>query len=90
MPDSEVNARRIKCADVSYRKGLIEVLPSVHPSCINLEIWNIAHDSEWVDDGDNTIGEASIVANTEVEMNVQQALRLVRLLEHAIARAQQS
>ena len=32
---------RIKCDNVEYRKGFIEITAGIHAGCINLETWGI-------------------------------------------------
>lgn len=72
---------KIYCNSASYRSGVIEVRPDIHPGHVNLEVWNFHpdHDRRAAD-----IADADVVGNTEMELDVMQAKELVRLLNLAI------
>jgi len=75
---------KIRCKDVSYRSGFIEVNPGIHDGHVNLEIWNTAPDrvSMIVDEGSLT--DEDVVAVTEIELSVPQTRELIRQLQLAI------
>jgi hypothetical protein len=79
----------IKCADIRYRQGFVEVL-NVHANHVNLEIWNVHPDLDLAPTSvdlervpDDAIGD-----NTEIELSIPQARQLVDWLQSAIARAE--
>lgn len=81
-------SEKIKCSEVRYRQGFIEVA-NVHAACVNLEIWNLHPDTHISGASElSSIPDAAVVGNTEIELNVEQARRLVERLEEAIARAE--
>jgi hypothetical protein len=77
---------RICCRNISYRSGFIEVLPNLHPGHINIEVWNIHPDFRQpaADIRDGSIPDKDITGNTEIELDIEQAKKLVELLNHAI------
>ena len=77
---------KIKCLDVRYRQGFVEVA-NVHAGCVNLEVWNAHPDTDLGDSSLESIPDAAIVGNTEIELNVEEATHLVQLLHAAIAKA---
>ena len=77
---------QIKCDVVQYRQGFIQVA-NVHTGCVNLEVWNIHPDASIaavLQVASESISDADVVANTEIELSVVQAKELVRQLEAAI------
>lgn len=80
---------KIKCRDVPYRQGFVEVA-NVHPGCVNIEVWNVHPDKDI--SGEESLEssaytDADVIANTEIELSLEQAERLVQLLQAAIARS---
>ena len=80
------DSTKIKCNVVSYRKGFIEVIPEIHPGCINIETWEIQSEInlEGIDFGDGQLPDSAFSANTEIEMGLPEAKQLVALLISAI------
>jgi len=80
------SSAKIKCNAISYRKGFIEVLPEIHPGCINIETWEIQSkfDLDGVDFEDSQLPDSAFVANTEIEMGLPEAKQLVAVLLKAI------
>lgn len=81
---------KIKCHDVSYRQGFVEVA-NVHTGCVNLEVWNVDPDTDIAEASleSASISDAAVIGNTEIELNLEQAKRLVQLLQAAIERTEQ-
>lgn len=84
-----MGAKKIRFNDVRYRQGFLEVTANIHPGHINLETWEI-HPSLDISEkqfDDEAITDDCVQANTEIELNVEQAKALVASLEAAIAHA---
>ena len=79
--------KKIKCNNVEYRKGFIEIIPNIHDGCINIETWNIHVDIDIsnIDLEDDLFPEEGVTCNTEIEMSVNEAEELVRKLQVAIS-----
>ncbi|MBI3771791.1 MAG: hypothetical protein HY272_03720 [Gammaproteobacteria bacterium] len=77
---------RIRCNNIDYRKGFVEVESGVHVGCITLETWNVKMDLDIsnLDLSDEAIPEDSVTGNTEIEMSVTEAEQLIQLLQNAI------
>ena len=77
----------LKCNSVEYRKGYIEIAPNIHPNCVNIELWEISAEKDIstlnFDDEDSFIDE-DVIANIELELNVQEAKALINKLSNAI------
>ncbi|RQO63855.1 hypothetical protein DBV14_02145 [Variovorax sp. KBW07] len=83
-----MGANKICFNDVRYRQGFLEVTANIHPGHINLETWQIHPDLDISGkQSDEVLADDSVTANTEIELNVEQAKALVASLEAAIARA---
>lgn len=84
-----MGAKKIRFNDVRYRQGFLEVTANIHPGHINLEIWEIHPDLDISEKrfDDEAITDDCVQANTEIELNVEQAKALVASLEAAIAHA---
>lgn len=80
------NRNKIKCNTINYRKGLIEVSTGIHDSCINIEAWNINPDVDISDLelDDSELPENTVVGNTELELNLDNAKKLLNQLKNAI------
>lgn len=80
--------KRIKCNNVNYRKGYIEVVSGIHEGCVNLEVTNIHPDVDIADSasGYSDMPDEAFVGNTEIELNIEEAEELVRLLQEAVAK----
>ncbi|MGC1175942.1 hypothetical protein [Polaromonas sp.] len=76
---------KIKCHQVRYRQGFVEIT-NVHAGCVNLEVWNIHPDTDIAEASleSSNIPDAAVISNTEIELNVPQARRLIQLLQIAI------
>jgi hypothetical protein len=84
-----MGARKIRFNDVRYRQGFLEVTANIHPGHVNLETWEIHPDLDISEKqfDDEAITDDCVLANTEIELNVEQAKALVASLEAAIAHA---
>lgn len=85
------NAVRICCSNVAYRKGFIEVRANIHEGFVNLEAWRIEPDIDISRPG-NDLGmlpEGAVTANTEIELNTNEAEQLIRLLQEAVKQAKE-
>jgi hypothetical protein len=81
--------KKIKCHEVRYRQGFVEVA-NVHAGCVNLEVWSIHPDTDIAEESleSPAISDAAVIGNTEIELSVQQARRLIVLLQHALNQAE--
>jgi len=86
-----MGASKIRFNDVPYRQGFLEV-SNIHPGHINIETWEIHPDLDISEKqlDDKAITDDCVVANTEIELNVDQAKALIAGLEAAIANASES
>ena len=77
----------IKCNNVNYRKGFIEVECGIHEGCVNLEVTGIHPDIDISDLelGEGKLSDESFISNTELELSISEAEKLVDLLQEAIA-----
>ena len=83
---------KIRCNGVAYRQGFLEVTSGIHPRHINLEVWNVHPDTDLANRAfdDAEIPDEAIVANTEIELNVQQAKALIAALQASIDATEKS
>jgi hypothetical protein len=79
----------IRCNDIGYRQGFIEVASGIHPQHVNVEIWNVHPDLNisGLSLTDSDISDQEIIGNTELELSLSQANALVEALRIAIQRA---
>ncbi|HWT20881.1 MAG TPA: hypothetical protein VN280_18420 [Variovorax sp.] len=84
-----MGTKKIRFNDVRYRQGFLEVTANIHPGHINVETWEIHPDLDISEKqfDDESITNDCVQANTEIELNVEQAKALVASLEAAIAHA---
>lgn len=80
---SQPSPFRLKCESVPYRKGFVEVTPSIHDGCVNIETWEVhaeasLEDAEWMDDP--SIPDPSVIANCEFELTALEARNLAEAL----------
>lgn len=80
--------KKIKCNSVNYRKGYIEVSGDIHEGCINIETWNIHPDSDISGSVFDQLSDKAFLANTEIELSVDNAKELLKLLQEAITEAE--
>ena len=83
MSDAESN--RFRCFGIQYRAGFIEVTRP-HPRHVNLEAWcinpeAIREEATWVTD----VADSEITGNTEIELDLRQALELADSLQVAVS-----
>lgn len=80
---------RVECRSVPYRSGVIEI-GLVHPGLINIEVFNIDPDKLPIgcDVRAHDAPLDAVTENTEVEMTVSEATRLIGLLRDAIEQAE--
>lgn len=76
----------IKCSDISYRQGFVEVAASIHSLHVNMEIWNVHPDLDIsrLSRVEELASDKAIVGNTEVELNISQANALIEALRKAV------
>jgi hypothetical protein len=83
----------IKFNTINYRQGYIEVLGDIHDGCINIETTQIHPDRDITEidfDSDTPeLADEDFIANTEVELNIDEAKILVEHLLRAIEIAKQ-
>jgi hypothetical protein len=73
---------RIRCDNISYRKGFVEVLENIHPGFVNVETWWVppqVNASAMALDGMNWV-DGQVQANTELELTPAQARELAHSL----------
>lgn len=79
--------KKIKCDNVNYRKGYIEVSSDIHKGYLNIEAWNIHPD---VDISDNLsfdqVDDEAFTGNIEIELNLENAKELFDELEKFLAK----
>ena len=77
---------KIKCDNIDYRKGYIEVSPKVHKNCINIETRevNTEIDLSKIDISDDKFSDDWIISNTELELSAENALELIAQLSQAL------
>jgi len=78
---------KIKCDNINYRKGFVEVSGDIHKGCINLEAWNIHPDTDISRDESvfGSVPDEAFTGNVELELSVENAKELARKLEELIA-----
>lgn len=83
---------KIHCKNIPYRSGFVEVRPNMHSGHINIEIWNLdpGYDRDATDVSDDRLSDTDVTSNTEIELDIAQALELIRLLNAAVAAARNS
>ena len=76
----------LRCNDVSYRQGFVEVAARIHSRHVNIEIWNVHpdHDISNLARVEQVNSDESIVGNTEIELSILQAQSLIEALQQAI------
>jgi len=76
----------IRCNDISYRQGFVEVAASIHSQHVNVEVWNVHPDQDisGLSRIDKLASDKEIVANTEIELSVSQAEALIEALRKAV------
>ena len=77
----------IKCCGVAYRQGFIDVEANVHDGHVNVEAWNVHPDCQSFPrvESPGEIKDDDVIANTEVELGLEEARRLRDRLSKAIA-----
>jgi hypothetical protein len=71
--------RKLHCSGVSYRQGVIEVIPAIHRGFVNLEAWQTSPDSSATTAAELAGGafpEGAIIADVELELSPAEARRL--------------
>ena len=84
-----VKVIKIKCNNINYRKGYIEVIPNIHEGYINLEIWNIHPDVDLskTDIKSENFPDSGVTSNTEIEISINEAEVLISKLQDSITKA---
>jgi len=64
---------KIKCDNVNYRKGFIEVVDNFHDDCINIETWCIHPDIDITPENIafEDVPESGFTGNTELELSLK-------------------
>ena len=80
---------RLKCVGVPYRQGFIEVTPTIHEGHVNIETWNVdprvdLDGVHWVTT--SALPDDKVLSNTEVELTIADAKKLVTAINDAIDR----
>lgn len=77
---------KVRCENIGYRQGFIEVIPNIHRGYINIETWMISPEIKItdIDISEGSIADKNIVGNTEIEMSIDQAEMLIQLIQAAI------
>lgn len=77
----------LRCNEIDYRKGFIEVTPGIHEGFINLETWGIHPEVDIASTSlsDELFPDDGITGNTELEMSIETAEALIRALQAAIS-----
>lgn len=74
------------CRSIDYRQGAIEVIPGIHPNCINVEVWTTSEmTAEGREIGRADLSDAKVNANCEIELSIPEAEALISILTKAIA-----
>jgi len=78
---------KIKCNNIPYRKGFIEIMSNIHKGLVNLETWNIHVDVDIknLNLGVDDFPEDAVTGNTEIELSIDDAKGLIKLLQQAIS-----
>ena len=80
---------RIKCNDVSYRQGFIEVATGIHPKHVKIEAWNVSGELDISRmSAMARLGDGDVVGNTEIELSLVEAKALINLLSDAVHKAE--
>ncbi len=79
----------IKCNSINYRKGYIEVVSGIHENCINIEVTGIHPDRDIanINLGDGKLSDEDFTSNTELELSLSEAEKLIDLLKIAISKS---
>jgi hypothetical protein len=78
--------KKILCNGISYRKGFIEMSRDIHDGFLNLEVWNVDPELD-ISSGAlkfEDIPEAGFTGNTEIELTLENAEELLRVLRDFI------
>jgi len=84
--------KKIKCDNIDYRKGYVEVGSGIHDGYINIEMWDISPEADLknTDIDDENFQDNYIQGNTEIEMSISEANDLVSRLKKAISEVESS
>lgn len=87
-----MNEEILRCNDIDYRQGFIEVTANIHPGHVNIETWNLdpGLDISTTVIRSTPLPEGAVIGNTEIELNLQQAKALIQSLQLAVESAEQS
>lgn len=80
----------LKANTINYRKGFIEVKGDIHPNCINVETWEVDanKDISVLSLENENMNDRDIVANTEIELSLDEAKGLIKFLEEEVEKIQ--
>ena len=84
--------QKIRCNDVRYRQGFVEVTSDIHAEHINVEVWNVHPDWDISDKAfdDTRLSDEAFVGNVELELSTEQAKALIEQLQASIRKIQRS
>jgi hypothetical protein len=71
--------RKLQCDGVAYRKGVVEVVPAIHPGFVNLEAWQMHPDasmSKATGSSGDALPDGEVTGNVELELSPSEARRL--------------
>ena len=82
---------KMKCNNIYYRKGYIEVISNIHDDCINLEVTTIHPDIDIsnIELTDPEFPDNAVISNTEIEINIEEAKQLIEFLKSSISRVKE-
>lgn len=82
---------KMKCNNINYRKGYIEVISNIHDDCINLEVTTIHPDIDIsnIELTDPEFPDNAVMSNTEIEINIEEAKQLIEFLKSSISRVRE-
>ena len=80
---------KLLCNGISYRQGYVEVTPNIHKGYINIETWMIHPDHMCAGKEFDEIvaSDDAVRSNTELELTIETATALIRLLQAEIHKA---
>ena len=84
--------KKIKCDNINYRKGFVEVASNIHKGFINVETWTIDPDFniEKFKFGDDILPDGTVTGITEIELSRENAMELVKLLQEELLKLERN
>jgi hypothetical protein len=75
----KIPSLRICCDNIPYRRGFIEV-STIHSRCVNLETWWVSAEWEAPLTTLDAVTDEAVLANTEIELTIEQARALANAI----------